>query len=47
MIIDVKVPTPGESITEVELGDWLVEDGAVVDMGDILVEINSDKATLE
>lgn len=46
MIIEVKVPTPGESITEVELGAWLVEDGAVVEMDDELVEINSDKATL-
>lgn len=46
MIIEIKVPSPGESITEVELGDWLVEDGAVVEMDDELVEINSDKATL-
>ena len=40
MIIEVKVPTPGESITEVELGAWLVEDGDVVEMDDPLVEIN-------
>jgi len=46
MIIEVKVPSPGESITEVELGAWLVEDGDVVEMDDELVEINSDKATL-
>jgi 2-oxoglutarate dehydrogenase E2 component (dihydrolipoamide succinyltransferase) len=46
MIIEVKVPSPGESITEVELGTWLVEDGAIVEMDDELVEINSDKATL-
>lgn len=46
MIIEVTVPTPGESITEVELGAWLVEDGAIVEMDDELVEINSDKATL-
>lgn len=46
MIIEIKVPTPGESITEVELGAWLVEDGDVVEMDDELVEINSDKATL-
>ena len=46
MIIEIKVPSPGESITEVELGDWLVENGAVVEMDDELVEINSDKATL-
>lgn len=47
MIIDIKVVSPGESITEVELGAWLVEDGDIVDMDDPLVEINSDKATLE
>ncbi|HHG86047.1 MAG TPA: 2-oxoglutarate dehydrogenase complex dihydrolipoyllysine-residue succinyltransferase [Bacteroidetes bacterium] len=46
MVIEVKVPSPGESITEVELGPWLVEDGAHVEMDDELVEINSDKATL-
>ena len=46
MIIEVKVPTPGESITEVELGDWLVDDGAIVEMDDEIVEINSEKATL-
>lgn len=46
MIIEVKVPSPGESITEVEVGVWLVEDGAIVEMDDELVEINSDKATL-
>ncbi|MEM7035338.1 MAG: 2-oxoglutarate dehydrogenase complex dihydrolipoyllysine-residue succinyltransferase [Bacteroidota bacterium] len=46
MIIEIKVPSPGESITEVELGAWLVEDGAIVEMDDELVEINSDKATL-
>jgi 2-oxoglutarate dehydrogenase E2 component (dihydrolipoamide succinyltransferase) len=46
MIIEVKVPTPGESITEVELGKWLVEDGSVVDKDDEIAEIESDKATL-
>lgn len=46
MVLEIKVPSPGESITEVELGAWLVEDGAVVEMDDELVEINSDKATL-
>lgn len=46
MIIEIKVPTPGESITEVELGKWLVEDGAVVDKDDEIAEIESDKATL-
>ncbi len=46
MIIEIKVPTPGESITEVELGKWLVEDGDVVDKDDEIAEIESDKATL-
>jgi 2-oxoglutarate dehydrogenase E2 component (dihydrolipoamide succinyltransferase) len=46
MIIEIKVPTPGESITEVELGRWLVEDGSVVDKDDEIAEIESDKATL-
>jgi 2-oxoglutarate dehydrogenase E2 component (dihydrolipoamide succinyltransferase) len=46
MILEVKVPVPGESITEVELGAWLVKSGDVVEMDAELVEINSDKATL-
>ncbi|RMG70707.1 MAG: 2-oxoglutarate dehydrogenase complex dihydrolipoyllysine-residue succinyltransferase [Bacteroidetes bacterium] len=46
MIIEVKVPSPGESITEVEIESWLVESGAYVEMDDELAEINSDKATL-
>jgi 2-oxoglutarate dehydrogenase E2 component (dihydrolipoamide succinyltransferase) len=46
MILEVKVPVPGESITEVELGAWLVKTGDIVEMDAELVEINSDKATL-
>ncbi|MDX2283103.1 MAG: 2-oxoglutarate dehydrogenase complex dihydrolipoyllysine-residue succinyltransferase [Bacteroidia bacterium] len=46
MIVEVKVPSPGESITEVEIETWLVESGAQVGMDDELAEINSDKATL-
>ncbi len=46
MIIEVKVPTPGESVTEVELGKWLVEDGETVDKDQEVAEIESDKATL-
>lgn len=46
MIIEVKVPSPGESITEVEIESWLIESGSYVDMDDELAEINSDKATL-
>ncbi|MGQ8335390.1 2-oxoglutarate dehydrogenase complex dihydrolipoyllysine-residue succinyltransferase [Sunxiuqinia sp. A32] len=46
MIIEIKVPTPGESITEVELGKWLVEDGDIVEKDQEIAEIESDKATL-
>lgn len=46
MIIEIKVPTPGESITTVEIGKWLVEDGDVVDKDQEIAEIESDKATL-
>lgn len=46
MIIEIKIPTPGESITEVELGRWLVEDGEIVDKDREIAEIESDKATL-
>lgn len=46
MIIEIKVPTPGESITEVELGKWNVADGDLVEKDQELGEIESDKATL-
>lgn len=46
MIIEIKIPTPGESITEVELGKWLVEDGSIVEKNEEVAEIESDKATL-
>ena len=46
MIIEIKVPSPGESITEVEIGSWLVEDGAVVAKDQEIAEVESDKATL-
>lgn len=46
MIVEVKVPSPGESITEVEIGAWLVEDGAVVQKDQEIAEVESDKATL-
>jgi 2-oxoglutarate dehydrogenase E2 component (dihydrolipoamide succinyltransferase) len=45
-IIDVKVPSPGESISEVQLASWLAEDGAYVDKDQEIAEIDSDKATL-
>jgi len=46
MIIEIKIPTPGESITEVELGKWNVADGDLVEKDQELSEIESDKATL-
>ncbi|MDX9883926.1 MAG: 2-oxoglutarate dehydrogenase complex dihydrolipoyllysine-residue succinyltransferase [Prolixibacteraceae bacterium] len=46
MIIDIKIPSPGESITEVELGKWLVDESSVVSKGDEIAEVESDKATL-
>jgi 2-oxoglutarate dehydrogenase E2 component (dihydrolipoamide succinyltransferase) len=46
MIIDVKVPSPGESINEVQLATWLVENGQQVEKNQDIVEIDSDKATL-
>jgi 2-oxoglutarate dehydrogenase E2 component (dihydrolipoamide succinyltransferase) len=47
MIIDMKVPSPGESILEVEIAEWLVEDGEYVEKDQAIAEIDSDKATLE
>jgi 2-oxoglutarate dehydrogenase E2 component (dihydrolipoamide succinyltransferase) len=46
MLVEIKVPTPGESITEVELGKWLVADGDLVNKDQELAEVESDKATL-
>jgi 2-oxoglutarate dehydrogenase E2 component (dihydrolipoamide succinyltransferase) len=46
MILEVKVPSPGESITEVEIGAWLVENGSVVEKDQEIAEVESDKATL-
>lgn len=46
MVVEVKVPSPGESITEVEIESWLVASGDYVKMDTELAEINSDKATL-
>ncbi len=44
---EVKVPSPGESITEVEIAQWLVKDGDYVEKDQIIAEVDSDKATLE
>lgn len=46
MIIDIRIPSAGESITQVELARWLVEDGAYVEKDQEIAEIDSDKATL-
>lgn len=46
MKIEIKVPSPGESITEVQIAGWLVEDGEQVEDNQDIVEIDSDKATL-
>ncbi len=46
MSIEVKVPSPGESITEVQIATWLVNDGDFVEKDQDIVEIDSDKATL-
>ncbi len=45
-MIEVKVPSPGESITEVQLANWLVKNGETVDKDQEIAEIDSDKATL-
>ncbi|HTF04316.1 MAG TPA: 2-oxoglutarate dehydrogenase complex dihydrolipoyllysine-residue succinyltransferase [Bacteroidia bacterium] len=45
-IIELKVPSPGESITEVTISHWLVKSGDVVEKDQELAEIESDKATL-
>ena len=46
MIIEIKIPSPGESITEVEIASWLVKDGDYVEKDQEIAEIESDKATL-
>ncbi|MFH1119051.1 MAG: 2-oxoglutarate dehydrogenase complex dihydrolipoyllysine-residue succinyltransferase [Bacteroidota bacterium] len=46
MIIEVKVPSPGESISEVQLASWLVNNGEFVEKDAEIAEIDSDKATL-
>ena len=46
MIIEIKVPSPGESISEVEIANWLVQDGDYVVKDQEVAEVESDKATL-
>ena len=47
MILKMEIPSPGESISEVEIAEWLVSDGEYVEKDQIIAEIDSDKATLE
>ena len=47
MSLEMKVPSPGESITEVEIAEWLVSDGDWVEKDQAIAEVDSDKATLE
>ena len=47
MIIEMPVPSPGESISEVEIAQWLVEDGDYVEKDQTIAEVDSDKATLD
>ena len=46
MLLEMKVPSPGESISEVEIAQWLVEDGDYVEKDQEIAEVDSDKATL-
>ena len=47
MVLEMKIPSPGESITEVEISQWLVSDGDIVSKDQTIAELDSDKATLE
>ena len=46
MIIEIKIPSPGESVSEVEIASWLVENGDFVEKDQEIAEVESDKATL-
>jgi len=45
MVHEMKIPSPGESITEVEISQWLVSDGDIVSKDQTIAELDSDKAT--
>ncbi|MEK9755422.1 MAG: 2-oxoglutarate dehydrogenase complex dihydrolipoyllysine-residue succinyltransferase [Bacteroidota bacterium] len=47
MVLEMKIPSPGESITEVEISQWLVKNGDIVSKDQTIAEIDSDKATLD
>ena len=46
-LLEMKVPSPGESISEVEIAAWLVSEGDYVEKDQAIAEVDSDKATLE
>ena len=46
-VLEMKVPSPGESISEVEIAEWLVKDGDFVEKDQTIAEVDSDKATLD
>ncbi|WP_372645458.1 lipoyl domain-containing protein, partial [Ancylomarina sp.] len=45
-MLEIKIPSPGESISEVEIANWFVADGDIVEKEQEIAEIESDKATL-
>ncbi len=47
MALQVKVPTVGESISEVTIANWLKKDGDTVQLDEVIAELESDKATFE
>ncbi len=47
MSLDIKIPTVGESITEVTIAEWMKADGDAVEMDEVIAELESDKATFE
>ena len=47
MSVEIIIPSPGESVTEVTVGSWLKQDGDWVEQDEAICEIESDKATLE
>ena len=47
MVLEMKIPSPGESITEVEISQWMVKDGDIVGKDQTIAELDSDKATLD
>jgi len=46
MTVEILIPSPGESISEVEIASWLVEDGSFVEKDQEVAEVESEKATL-